>query len=94
MGVNGRTWKSWTISCEFKVQNCPDLECIQRSTPGFPAEILPRSTKMKNIKILKYLLWESVKGLENHEQLVIVCTQIRSLSFPQKVVNLRFKIKS
>ena len=33
---------------------CPDVEHIQRSTPGFQANIIPESTKMKCAKIPKY----------------------------------------
>ena len=40
-----------------------------RFTPGFPAEIISRNTKTE---MYKYLEWESMEGLENHEQLV--CT--------------------
>ena len=35
--------------------------------PGFQAEMIPRSTKMKCVKILKYLQWMSKQGHENHE---------------------------
>ena len=51
---------------------CTDLGHIQKSTIGFLAERVPRSTKMECIKILKYLQRESMEALENQEQLV--CT--------------------
>ena len=40
--------------------------------PGCPAELIPRSAKIKGVKNLKYLQWVSVEDLQNHEELV--CT--------------------
>ena len=44
---------------------CPDLEHIQRPVPGLQAEIIPRSSKLKCIKVLKCLQWMSIKIMNN-----------------------------
>ena len=44
---------------------CPDLEEIQKSTPGFPAEIIPRRAKMKSININNGGLWRALEIINN-----------------------------
>ena len=47
---------------------CPDLEHIQRSALGFQADMIPRSIKYKDSKILTM---DVMKGHEHHEQIIV-----------------------
>ena len=50
----------------------PDLDHIQKSTPGFLAEVMPRSTKRKVCNDSKIFTMGSMEGLADREKLV--CT--------------------